>query len=253
MSVLSQAFPPNPKFTTSSLSSLSSKTYIITGATAGVGFELAKILYSRSATVYIAARSATKLESAISAISKAHPSSNGRLLSIMLDLSDLTTIVPAAKQFLDKEDALHGLVLNAGVMRPPDGSKSKQGHELQMGTNCLGGYLLEKMLEPLLVKTSLSSEPGFVRVVWLSSIVQVSTPKGGIVWDEDKDQPKLLKNQMDNYMMSKVGNNFFAHDTAKRLGKHGIISVVRPTTHNRVTKSKHELTHTCLPRLSIQG
>ena len=112
---------------------------------------------------------------------------------------------------------------------PPKGSKSKQGHELQMATNCLGGYLLMKCLEERFPETAQRSQGGEVRVVWLSSTVEMGTPKGGVAWDDEGNQPKLLKSQLENYMMSKVGNVFLARDTAKRLGEHGIISVV--STH----------------------
>lgn len=67
-----------------------------------------------------------------------------------------------------------------------------------------------------------------MRVVWLASTLQIGTPKGGIVWDEERDAPKVVKNQMENYMMSKVGNVFLAHDTAARLGSQGVMSVVSP-------------------------
>lgn len=223
MSLRTQLFPPRPSFTPSSLKRLS-KTYIITGATSGVGFELAKMLYSLSATVYMAARNEAKIKSAISRITSSLPSSQGTLHAMVLDLSDLSTISPAVELFTAKESKLHGLVLNAGVMTPPEGSKSHQGHELQMGTNCLGGHALEKCLEPMLVGTAESGED--VRIVWLASTVQLSTPSGGIVWDDEGDEPVLLKGQMENYMMSKVGNIFLANDAAGRLGGKGIISVV---------------------------
>ena len=226
MSVRSIMFPPSPKFTETSLPSLSSRVYIITGSTSGVGLELTKILYSKSATVYLAARNASKLQSSISTIKAAFPSSNGRLESLSLDLSDLSTIAPAARAFKEREQRLDGLVLNAAVMMPDEGSLSKQGYELQMGTNCLGGYLLMKSLQDVLVNTVQVAEQGSVRVVWLASTLQIGTPKNGIVWDEMKDHPKVVKNQMENYMMSKVGNVFFARNTAEKLGKQGVISVV---------------------------
>ncbi|KAL5602474.1 hypothetical protein FOBRF1_010007 [Fusarium oxysporum] len=120
---------------------------------------------------------------------------------------------------------LDGLVLNAGVMMPPEGSKTEHGHELQMGTNCLGGYLLSRLLEELLVKTTVVADEGTVRVVWLASTLQMDTPKGGLVWDEVKKEPKVVKDQMENYMISKAGNLLLAHETSQRLGSQGIISV----------------------------
>ncbi|EEU35223.1 uncharacterized protein NECHADRAFT_54507 [Fusarium vanettenii 77-13-4] len=225
MSVRSQMFPPSPTFTEASLPSLSSRVYIITGATSGVGLELAKILYSSSATVYIAARTSSRIASAIQTIQSEFPDSTGRLESLSVDLSDLRTIAPAASEFLGKEFRLDGLVLNAGVMTPPEGSKTQNGHELQMGTNCLGGYLLMRSLEDMLVSTAKIAQKGTVRVVWLASTLQIGTPKGGIIWDESNTAPKVVSNQMENYMMSKVGNVFLAHETARRLGGEGVVSI----------------------------
>lgn len=226
MAVRTQLFPPSPTFTESSLPSLSARVYIVTGATSGVGLELVKILYSRSAIVYIAARNYSKITSAIKEVQSAFPNSTGRLESLCVDLSDLASIKPAAQRFLAKEPRLDGLVLNAGVMMPPEGSKTELGHELQMGTNCLGGYLLLRLLEKLLVRTTVVADEGTVRVVWLASTLQMGTPKGGLVWDEVKKEPKVVEDQMKNYMMSKAGNLPLAHETSQRLGSQGIISVV---------------------------
>ncbi|KAM0355228.1 hypothetical protein ACHAPU_001094 [Fusarium lateritium] len=226
MSVRTQLFPPSPTFTESSLPSLSSKVYIITGATSGVGLELAKILYSRSAAVYIAARNPPRITSAIQEIKSLYPDSTGRLESLCMDLSDLTSIKSAVHNFQKKESRLDGLVLNAGVMTPPGGSKTAQGHELQMGTNCLGGYLLSRLLEDLLLETVKVAAKYSVRIIWLASTLQMGTPKGGLVWDEAKMEPKVVSDQMENYMMSKAGNVLLAHETAQRLGSEGIISLV---------------------------
>ncbi|KAH7122891.1 hypothetical protein EDB81DRAFT_912985, partial [Dactylonectria macrodidyma] len=230
-SVRDQVCPPSPVFTEDSLPMLSSRVYIITGATSGVGLELAKMLYSKSATIYIAARNAARIASSIQAIKELFPESTGRLETMQVDLSDLKSIAPAAEHFKRMETRLDGLVLNAAVMTPPDGSKSRQGHELQMATNCFGGYTLLRHLEDALVSTVSIAERASVRVLWLASTLQPGAPMigipkgGGIIWDENKSEPVVVKNQMENYMMTKVGNAFLAHDTAMRLGNHGVISV----------------------------
>jgi NAD(P)-dependent dehydrogenase (short-subunit alcohol dehydrogenase family) len=94
-----------------------------------------------------------------------------------------------------------------------------------MGTNCLGPYLLTKLLLPVLQSTAESSPPGMVRVTWASSLAsEVLAPKGGIRFDTS-GTPKVLGKNGD-YAQSKVGNIFLAHEFAKRHGKEGIISVV---------------------------
>jgi retinol dehydrogenase 12 len=89
----------------------------VTGANTGIGKEVARILYSKNAAVYITARNAEKGTNAITSIQEAHPSSNGRLELIQLDLSDLTTIKASAEAFLAKEKRLDVLFNNAGVSK----------------------------------------------------------------------------------------------------------------------------------------
>jgi len=108
---------------------------LITGAASGVGFELAKLLYGKDATVYVIARSASRAEGAIESLKSAVPSSNGRLEPLVLDLADLATIKPAIQGFLEKERRVDVLFMNAGVMRPPAGSKSKNVSSLLYYSN----------------------------------------------------------------------------------------------------------------------
>ena len=97
-----------------------------------------------------------------------------------------------------------------------------------MGTNCLGPFLFNHLLEPILKRTAASSsQENSVRIVWLASMIAVSTPSGGILFDEKTGNPRVLKTPMENYMQSKAGNVFLASEAAKRLGPDGIISIVR--------------------------
>jgi retinol dehydrogenase-12 len=164
-------FPPSPAFTESNLPDLQGKVYIVTGASAGVGKELARLLYSRNGTVYVAARSSEKAQAAITWIREAHPGSQGVLHFLKLDLNDLEGIKPSAEEFLSKEKRLDVLFNNAGVMIPPQGSKTKQGYELQLGTNCIAPFLFTKLLTPLLISTAKSSPRGSVRVIWVLRIL----------------------------------------------------------------------------------
>lgn len=204
---------------------------MITGANSGVGYELAKLLYQKNGTVYIAARSASKINAAIESIRHEFPSSTGRLAGITIDLSDLRTVGPAARDFLSKETRLDVLFHNAGVMLTQGGAQGAQGHELRMATNCLGPQLLNDLLAPLLVQTARSQpdRKGSVRIVWVSSMVNSVGPKGGIMWDEELNKPKVLPGGMDQYMQTKVGDVLLAHEWGERLGPDGIVSVVSST------------------------
>lgn len=144
---------------------------------------------------------------------------------LRLDLDDLTTIKASAQEFLSKEEKLNVLWNNAGVMTPPQGSKTKQGYELQLGINNVAPFLFTKLLTPILIKTAKSAPTGTVRVVWVSSsAIEGFKPHGGIEMDNlnyTRDKPARIK-----YGISKSGNVFHGTEFAKRYGTDGIISVV---------------------------
>jgi retinol dehydrogenase-12 len=103
-----------------------------------------------------------------------------------------------------------------------------QGHDLEMGTNCLGPFVLNWYLQDILRQTAglTGVVKGSVRVVWLASFIQTGTAKGGILFDAKTDGPKVLEDPMQNYMQSKVGNLFLANEWAEKLGVDGIVSIV---------------------------
>ncbi|KAF2257821.1 NAD(P)-binding protein [Lojkania enalia] len=226
MDILSQFFPPKPKFTEKDLPDLHGKVYIITGSNTGVGKELAQILYSKNATVYIAARSQTKAESAISSIKSACPTSTGSLIFLLLDLADLSTIKASASEFLAKETKLNVLFNNAGLQAPPAGSKSVQGYELQLGVNCLGGFLLTKLLTPILIETAKHEPQNNVRVVWVASQgAEIgSYSPGGIDMDNLNNNDGKIS-PMSQYARTKAGNYFQGTEYAKLYKNQGIVSI----------------------------
>ena len=222
---LSQVCPPAPKFTENSLDDLSGKVYIVTGSNAGVGKELARILYSRNGTVYVAARNAEKANAAIAWIKQSHPNSQGALHHLHLDLNDLEGIKPCVESFLSKEKRLDVLFNNAGVMVPPQGSTTKQGYELQLGTNCVAPFLFTKLLTPLLLQTARSSPAGSVRVVWVSSsAAELGAPTGGV--DMQNLDYKVDKWEGYKYAVSKGGNVLHALEFQRRYRDQGLVSVV---------------------------
>ncbi|KAI1823487.1 NAD(P)-binding protein [Xylaria intraflava] len=218
--------PPKPTFTEKDLSSLHGKVYIVTGASSGIGKEVAQVLYSKGAKVYVATRSEEKAAAAIEEIKAADSSSeSGELVFLHLDLADLTTIKASAEQFLQREEKLHVLFNNAGVMIPPRGSKTVQGYELQLGTNCLGSYLFTKFLTPILAKTAKNEPQATVRVIWVSSIaIEAPTALQGGIDLDNLDYHKQLPPYV-TYAVSKAGNFFHATEYAKRFKADGIVSL----------------------------
>lgn len=199
----------------------------MSGGYSGIGYELVKILYRRNGIVYIAGRSPRKGSEAITRLKGEFPEAKGRLEFLQLDLSDLSTIKGSAHEFLSKEERLDVLTNNAGVGSPPAGSVNAQGHELQLGTNCLGPFLFTQLLLPILKKTAATSPEGSVRVTWAGSLTtETSAPPGGVSMGEG-GIPAVSSNQMTNYGQSKAGNVFIASEFARRYGRDGILSVVR--------------------------
>jgi NAD(P)-dependent dehydrogenase (short-subunit alcohol dehydrogenase family) len=81
-----------PTLTEQNLPNQAGRVFIVTGGYAGCGKELSKIVYSKNGTVYLAGRSQDKAEQAIEEIKKAHPSSDGRLEFLKVDLADLVGV-----------------------------------------------------------------------------------------------------------------------------------------------------------------
>ncbi|KAI0169712.1 putative short-chain dehydrogenase [Hypoxylon sp. FL1284] len=223
-STFSQMFPPKPTFTENDVPNLQGKVYLVTGSNTGIGKELARMLYSKNAKVYIAARSQDKANNVIGEIKKAYPSSKGDLDFLKLDLNDLTKLKASADEFLAKETKLNVLFNNAGVQNPlPEPSKTIQGFEYHLGVNTIGTFAFTKLLTPILVSTAKAE--GTARVVWVSSS---GTELGGVKdtavdmsnLDYHVDKPYLHK-----YSISKAGNWLHGVEFAKRYKADGVISV----------------------------
>ena len=92
-------------------------------------------------------------------------------------------------------------------MVPPQGSKTKQGYQLQLGTNCIGHFLFTRMLHLILAETAKEAPADSVRVVWTSSNgAEFLSPKGGV--DIDNLDYHVEKSAWEKYGVSKAGNIF---------------------------------------------
>ena len=182
------------------------------------------MLYGASARVYMLARSAEKAERSLNEIHSAHPSSEGHIEFIPLDLSDLRTIKTTADTFLSKESKLDVLWLNAGVMIPPAGSVTAQNYDLQLGTNCLGHFLLTQYLTPTIVKTAQSAPKNSVRVIWVSSAAAALPPVPAVDFNNityaKKDEDIWMR-----YGRSKAGNVLHGVEYGRRMADDGVVSM----------------------------
>ena len=209
------------------IDSISFQVYIVTGSNTGVGKQVAQILYSKNAKVYIAARSEDKANRAIADIKKSWPQSKGSLIFQHLDLSDLSTIKTSVQRFTSQESKLHVLFNNAGVQAlKTDGlTKTAQGHEIHLGVNVIGTFLFTKLLTPTLVATAKTEPPNTVRVIWVSSLgtEMVGEKSYGISLDYLNYWPALKP--LERYGISKAGNWLHGVEFAKRYRADGVVSV----------------------------
>src|SRR3546814_13186845 len=111
-------------WTVADLPDLSDRTYVVTGANAGIGFETARALAGAGATVVLACRNLDKAAAARGQIEAGAP--RGRVELLGLDLADQGQIAVAADEALERFPRLHGLINNAGVLGLP-GSRTVEG------------------------------------------------------------------------------------------------------------------------------
>lgn len=128
---------------------LDGRVAIVTGANAGLGAETARVLAEAGARVIMACRSVATGEIVATVLRSELGDRAGTLEVGVLDLADLASVRQFAADFLDAGAPLHILVNNAGVMATPL-DKTRDGHELQVGTNHLGHFLLTSLLRPAL-------------------------------------------------------------------------------------------------------
>lgn len=121
---------------------------------------------------------------------------------------------------MEKEDRLDLLVCNAGIMAMPEGL-TKDGYEIQFGTNHVGHALLVKLLLPVMERTA--EKPGAdVRVVTVSSVGHHLAPEEGIEFAALKGEMGHMST-WNRYAQSKLANRLFASQLAERYP--GIMSV----------------------------
>lgn len=137
------------------------KIAIVTGANSGIGYEITLGLVKKDFEVIMACRSIPKAENAKAKILQLHP--EAKIKSMMIDLSNLTSVQKFAHEFQSQFGKLDILINNAGIMMPPY-KITKDGFESQLASNYIGHFALTGLLLPLLTKTS------DARIVTLSSL-----------------------------------------------------------------------------------
>ncbi|KAL3628611.1 hypothetical protein CASFOL_027657 [Castilleja foliolosa] len=164
----------------------SNLTAIITGGASGIGLETARVLASRNAHVFIAARNIEAANEAKQLILNDHK--NARVDVLKLDIASVKSINAFADSFIALNLPLNILINNAGIMFCPY-QLSEDGVEIQFATNHLGHFYLTNLLLYTMKETA-SSTGIEGRIVNLSSMVHNYTYKEGIRFEKINDKER---------------------------------------------------------------
>ncbi|MCC8906345.1 SDR family oxidoreductase [Curtobacterium sp. GD1] len=196
------------------LPDLGGRRVLVTGASDGIGLEIAARFAGAGAEVVVPVRNRDKGAAAVARITAQHPDAS--VLLEDLDLSSLESVSTLGERMRSEGAPIDVFVGNAGVMNPPERQTTRDGFELQFGTNHLGHVALVGALLPLL-----RAADG--RVVMQSS---VAAQRASIRWDD-------LQSERDYdvaraYGQSKLACALFALELGRRsrAGGWGITSAV---------------------------
>ncbi|MFN3949221.1 SDR family NAD(P)-dependent oxidoreductase [Microbacterium sp.] len=189
------------------LPDLSGRSYLVTGATRGLGYFACEQLAAAGAHVLLTGRNPHKLAAAKAAVKRSNP--DAAIETLLLDTSNMGS-VRAAAATARARGRLDGLLLNAGVVHPPKQRETVGGHELVFATNVLGHFALAgELLKPL------SAARG--RMVWVGSM---STS----IWRHVPTDPELREGYTPwkAYVQSKAATTALALEAEKLLRAHGV-------------------------------
>jgi NAD(P)-dependent dehydrogenase (short-subunit alcohol dehydrogenase family) len=180
---------------------------VITGANSGIGLETAKVLAARGALLVLAGRDPGRTLAAAGQVRAA--AAGAKVETAELDLASLDSVQAAAADIAGRFERLDLLINNAGVMFPPR-QVTKDGFELQFGTNHLGHFALTGLLLPAMLAV-----PGS-RVVTVSS----NAHRVGRI-DFDDLMSVRRYSRYSAYGQSKLANLMFTYELQRRLAAAG--------------------------------
>ncbi len=196
------------KWTAAEVPDQSGRVAIVTGSNTGIGYGAAAVLAAKGAHTVLAVRNTDKGNAAAARIKSASP--NATVTVQQLDLTSLQNVRAAADELRAKFDRIDLLINNAGVMYT-DKASTKDGFELQFGTNHLGHFALTGLLLDRMLPVDGS------RVVTVSSMGHRIRAK--IHFDDlnlDRNYNRVVA-----YGQSKLANLLFTYELARRLQAKG--------------------------------
>jgi len=199
--------------------------------TAGLGAQTVILLAAHNPSqIIFTGRSTTSAETLITTLKASRPSVSIQFIPI--DLASLISVQAGTKQILTFTPRLDILICNAGVMALPPGL-TKDGYEIQFGTNHLGHALLIKLLLPTMLATAKLPDAD-VRVVSLTSEGNQGHPIGGIVFKDLKTVQNFhILGPWQRYGQSKLANILYAAELVRRYPDSGILfTSVHPGVFN---------------------
>src|SRR5215467_13775872 len=191
---------------------------VVTGANAGLGFQTARVLAARGASVVLAVRDTDKGKAAAARIAVTAP---GATITVQpLDLASLESVRSAAAELRARHPKIDLLINNAGVMFTPK-QATGDGFELQFGTNHLGHFALTGLLLPQMLPV-----PGS-RVVTVSS--QAHRLRARINFADLQGQRSYRR--VAAYSQSKLANLLFTYELHRRLSAAATTTTIAVAAH----------------------
>jgi NAD(P)-dependent dehydrogenase (short-subunit alcohol dehydrogenase family) len=196
------------KWTESNIPDQSGRVAIVTGANTGLGFESARVLAQRGASVVLAVRDVEKGKQAAARMA-------GDVTVQALDLTSLDSVRAAAADLRAANPRIDLLINNAGVMYTPR-QRTRDGFDMQFGTNHLGHFAFTGLLLDRLLPVTGS------RVVTVSSVghrIQAAIHFDDLQWERSYSRVAA-------YGQSKLANLMFTYELQRRLAAHGTTAAV---------------------------
>lgn len=212
-------FGPNG-WTPDRIGSLKGKTYVITGANAGAGFEAARTLLSKGARVVMLNRSASKSNDAIATL-KLKFGTGADVTFVQMDLAVQASVRDAAAELLGQVARIDALICNAAIAQVANQEITVDGFESQLGVNHFGHFLLCGLLFDRIEESS-----GRVVVVG-SNAYKMGLKK--IQFDDLNFETKYTA--WNSYAQSKLAQMMFAYELQRRAqaaGKSVQVQVCHP-------------------------